>query len=427
MTSTSTTTIEGCWSPSGCAPGPAPDPQPCDPAWPGWETWDDFAPSCVYCVPASPEALPPPIEWEPCDPLSAMPSGCRQMKVDWPVAAGYTPFGYVAAADVRPDGTVAILVVRNSSVSSLDWGELIVADADGPVRSAMLQLGKTGCWFAVEELVSLQQGKYAFRILQGDTHAELKREVIVGGAAGELHPKAQWVWEESWGHPVAASDLAWASWDSFRVGVAKWGEAWHEVYSGLQDGLEQVRAKVWHDFVYWRSSTLGHNNATAWTPDTGVYPFIAFPWDSGRGVEGLGTDGAQMVWIYEEGKAPGEWTYPTRSIMVAPFTRDPALLAPVRLRSYPVPYPAIVQFTVGCGYAGISDDVNHVLLVRLSDGWSWELVPGPVPAAGPAGRWYWGSVYAITCEEVFVRGGVGMNIARVRLDALGPGTPPDSP
>ncbi|MBI4955757.1 MAG: hypothetical protein HY908_27310 [Myxococcales bacterium] len=62
----------------------------------------------------------------------------------------------------------------------------------------------------------------------------------------------------------------------------------------------------------------------------------------------------------------------------------------------------------------------------------WGLLP-PNPPVGqggdsggsPAGRWYWGAVYAITCDEVFVRGGVGMNIARVRLDALGPGTPPD--
>ncbi len=52
---------------------------------------------------------------------------------------------------------------------------------------------------------------------------------------------------------------------------------------------------------------------------------------------------------------------------------------------------------------------------------------GIMPDAGRTDKWRLGTVYGLTCDEVFLRAGVGakMNIARVPLDALGPGMPPD--
>jgi len=50
------------------------------------------------------------------------------------------------------------------------------------------------------------------------------------------------------------------------------------------------------------------------------------------------------------------------------------------------------------------------------------------PLASPcgAGGWCCGTVYAVTCDEVYLRATMGaMNMARIRLDALGPGIPPD--
>ena len=423
-TTTTTTSTDPCASAAGCPPGPPAGGEPCHESWPGWETWDDFAPSCDLCVPTPEAALPAPIEWEPCDPLANMPVGCRQMKVDWPYYA--TPFGYGVGGDVASTGQVLLQLMRMSDVASPPWQMMLLAEADGPVRSALLHLsGADDCWLYNHDRAGVRNGSHAFRVQEG-SKAEPHREAVVGGAATEARPHAQWLWHESYGHPVTASDAVWATWDSVRIGVARWGEPWQEVFSGVQTGMQQVQPRAWHDFVHWSSSDgFDYIGVMAWTPEREVYPFLMFPGDFTRGVEGFGTDGEHMAWVYEEGGTPGEGTpYPTRSIMVSPFTTDPAALAPVRLRSYPYPWPITVGFTVGCGYAGLQTDGGVAFIVRLSDGWSWTLT---LPSPPVAGTWRWGAVYAITCDEVFVRGNLApkMNVARVRLDALGPGVPPD--
>jgi len=426
---TSTTSSQSTTSGVGGSGGDGgtPDPQAC-PDWPGWETWDDFAPSCPLCVPASKEALPPPIQWEPCDPLSNMPpGGCRQMKVDWPFS--FTPFAYNPAVDVRPDGKAVLDIVRISTVEPNPWRMKIVAEADGEVMTAMVDprgQGVQGCTWASSTVVSMSQGKHVTRVIGGDIDDDFP-EAIVGGALDELHPKVQWSWEHSAGHGIATSDLVWATWDSYEIGIAKWGEPWQVVFNGGQVGLQQVQAKAWHDFVTWRSSDGVYAGVMAWTPQLGAYPFITFPGDWSRGAEGFSTDGVHMVWTYGEGKGPAQEPYPTRSVMVSPFTTDPAAITPTRLRSYPSPVAIIGQWIVNCGYAAIEMDIDQILIVRLSDGWSWQISTPDVPDAGPVGQWQFGTVYALSCEEVFLLGNLipTMNIARVRLDALGPGMPPD--
>ena len=69
--------------------------------------------------------------------------------------------------------------------------------------------------------------------------------------------------------------------------------------------------------------------------------------------------------------------------------------------------------------------MGGTLVVRLADGHAW-LLP-----SGPALPLSWDEVLAITCDEIFVRvreqfgdGGFRSNVARVRIDSLGPATPP---
>jgi hypothetical protein len=141
----------------------------------------------------------------------------------------------------------------------------------------------------------------------------------------------------------------------------------------------------------------------------------------------MGTDGQHLVWMEGEGKAgPGEVSYAKASVMAAPFTTDPEQLAPKRLRSIPTGLPPVSPWIVGCGYAANEYNTHQILVVRLSDGQSWEL-KDPDPSAPLQQHWFYSSVYAITCDEIFVKAGVGMaaNIARIRLDALGPGMAPD--
>jgi hypothetical protein len=213
-----------------------------------------------------------------------------------------------------------------------------------------------------------------------------------------------------------------------RIGIARWGEPWQVVFHSSEGGgLDQVQANPWHDFVTWRSSSLAYSGIMAWTPERGAFPFITYPGDWTRGAEDLGTDGVHMVWTYGEGKTSMYDPYPIRSVMVSPYTTDPVELQPARLRSYPTPERGIVPWVVGCGHAAHHLEADRVLVVRLSDGWSWIVSSGEQSDAGPLEQWYFYTAYAVTCEEVFLRGAVGtqMNIARVRLDALGPGMPPD--
>ena len=84
-------------------------------------------------------------------------------------------------------------------------------------------------------------------------------------------------------------------------------------------------------------------------------------------------------------------------------------------------------WTVGCGYAarapGLGPPLNNALfIVRLSDGVSWML-----PGIHAPGMEHWGQPLAITCDELFASMATDttVRILRIRLDSLGPGTPPD--
>ena len=117
------------------------------------------------------------------------------------------------------------------------------------------------------------------------------------------------------------------------------------------------------------------------------------------------------------------------SVMTAPYTTDAAQAQATsrRLRSDLKGFDPYV-WAVGCGYAArnvnLKSPVNSALfIVRLSDGVSW-LFPGSLDAP----RIAWGPPIGATCDELFtsVEAADGVTeIARIRLDSLGPGTPPD--
>jgi hypothetical protein len=155
-----------------------------------------------------------------------------------------------------------------------------------------------------------------------------------------------------------------------------------------------------------------------WDANNGFRPFIRWNGDTSRGAGNLGTDGVDLVWSYGEGKGPGEEPYPIRSVMTAPYTTDPDAVVPRRLRSQLANDIALDSWKVGCGRA-VHFGALGLQVVRLSDGWSWEIPYAPNRGIHtPIG---------ITCDEVFALGSVGdhSTIARVRLDSLGPGTAPD--
>ncbi len=106
--------------------------------------------------------------------------------------------------------------------------------------------------------------------------------------------------------------------------------------------------------------------------------------------------------------------------MTAPFTIDPAALKPKRLRSDPSVSMGSQGFQVACGRAAHGGGNQPVVVVNLADGLSW-LLP---PALGSDVYFY---TIGLTCDHVYLSGQFGgrTNIARIRLDSLGPGLPPD--
>ena len=111
--------------------------------------------------------------------------------------------------------------------------------------------------------------------------------------------------------------------------------------------------------------------------------------------------------------------------MTSPFTTDAAALQPRRLRSEVGNGFATSRPQVGCGYAA-REIYDGIRIVRLSDGVSWML------PSQQGSTWLWNEPLAVTCTELFAMvaadgdaGWQDVGIARVRLDSLGPGTPPD--
>ncbi len=331
---------------------------------------------------------------------------------------------------MREDGSAALSFTRNSLTGNKPYRMLIVGDADGATRTAFLDPQPDPTSYIFNDsttLMGVRQGKYIFRIYDGGKAGKGVNllEVILGGGYDDLTPTVLWSSDQTEGHAIGTSDIQWGTHDSFEIDLAPWGGPLKTAYTGIQaGGLQQTQLYFWHDLAWWQSGSLKYSNIMAYTPQKGVYPFIAFGNDTSRGAHGIATDGKNIVWIYSHDRKPGDVVYPVRDIMVSPFTPDPSALQPKRLRSYPWPYSVIDPLAVGCGYAAYAQP-GQAFVVRLSDGVSWWLPEGGCKLPLET-EWCWDQVYAITCEEVFLRGGaLAATIARVRLDALGPGKPPD--
>ena len=114
--------------------------------------------------------------------------------------------------------------------------------------------------------------------------------------------------------------------------------------------------------------------------------------------------------------------YARRSVMTSPLTTNPEKLKPRRLRSHPFHTIGNERYKVGCGYAGhrmLDQTGVGTMVIRLSDGVAWIVPHTPeFKLLNPMG---------VTCDEVFFRVEIAgrSTIARVRIDSLGPGLPPD--
>ncbi len=387
----------------------------------GWTQWSGYDPCCGFFVPATSAALPPPIAWTSCD-SSVQPPGlrCRQMVANWgPPGSDPQPFGVGTASSVAADGTVMLAAERHVDVGGQTASFELVAEADGPVRQAMIWTLPTKCWAQIR---SIQDGKVIYGVYEngGETGGG-----AFGGAVDSLYPTSFIKFADKLTHDYSAGTLgvvddatmtlyAWQS-TLTASAVLRW--------SGDQ-GLLDNHVFQAGPSVFWSASTLAIQKEDIWTPDGGSADLIGFGSDTSQGAVDLGTDGHDLVFLYGSGRTDPSGAFPQVAIMTAPFSTDPGQIHPRRLRSESATGFGVLPFKVGCGYAARALS-NGIRVVRLSDGVSWVL-PG-----GQGVAWQWTEPVAVTCNELFATVGIardGSSIsgyARIELNSLGPGLPPD--
>lgn len=426
-TASSTASTGGTLTAGGTEAG-ACDPRPLPPAVPeGWVEDTDWSCDCRFYLPASKSALPASIAWAAC-PVNPAGLDCQAMVTDWTDSTA--PVG-VVKMDRNPDGSAVLLIERGHENPKGDsWIQNVVADADGNVRSAVMQawsgmpFSSLGCVMTPE---GFNEGYWVLFIRGSDQSAKLgQMQGAIAGSVDDLHPTLlpgieEHMYSDNW---ECSSKWLFREGAGFVETAFPWGsDAGVFVTSPAvdPDGLTPSQTIAVGDALFWETATTALRGINSWDPKHGARPFIRWIGDGTNGAGNLGTDGKALVWSYGEGKSYGDDVYPTASVMTAPFTTDPATLQPRRLRSQPGSgIGALDTWHVGCGLAAINGWNQDVFVVRISDGVAWT-----IPSVLPDIHLF--SPLGLTCDEIFVLGTVGgrETVLRMKLDKLGPGMPAD--
>ncbi|MCL2825206.1 MAG: hypothetical protein FWD57_14545 [Polyangiaceae bacterium] len=419
-----------------CAPQPIPSTVP-----EGWEEYPVM--DCKYriYVPSNREYLPSPLIWEPCasttGPLSY---DCRQIHMDWPTEQPNTTGVVPSLAFVDPENAVVIAlrkVYELTGESRPTAFMSMVVEADGVVRQAIwtdyVPLQEMMAW---PGLRSIARGKSSWVINEMDRpNGFVRRVVNLAGDDVNLRPPVLYdspIGGEEEASVIAGNQFYLLYGSSFRI--RKWGDTTDIAYpaNGGGGGI--------YGGAYWVGDTLLMNLAVfptyallRWTEQDGTQTLVGFPGDKTKGATNSATDGKDLVWIQGEDREPDDKHFPTRWIMTSKYSTDPSQIEPRRV--IPWAQKPIVSSTppqVGCGFAAFrvspeTPEEKGLLIVRLSDGVSWHLpnVLKMYPDGTPLSVG-WGGPIALTCDELFAvyKETSVYNIRRVRLDSLGPGTPP---
>jgi hypothetical protein len=381
--------------------------------------------------------MPPPIQWEACSSPVDSALSCQQMKLFWTTPAEPAIGSFPRVWPVPGSKRVLLQFSRNNFPGDLGIRYHLVAEADGPVLHALLQINppQGGCYLNAQ---GLQDGKYLWG-MQGDTWDEPGFGSVEGFLAGDVASSTPTIVFKRPMDPGFA-----ANWDVTRDWVVenygpRYVRSWDTpakplmIFAAAEDpiGLDVASAAPFRSAVFLSLGTSWAHDIAVWTPDKGVQPWQRWGGDFSRGAGNLGTDGQDIVWTYGEGKAPTELEFPATSVFTAPYTTDASTVEVTkrRVRS-DVTRPADVdyQYVVGCGYAArryYLKGTSNLFVVRLSDGRAWKI---PGAADGEMNQVHWANPLAVSCEHVYVSMLVkkeGATIARIPLSSLGEGLPAD--
>jgi hypothetical protein len=397
----------------------------------GWVPFTDYGNlDCHFFVPTSRDALPGPIEWQPCN-AGFQPTGsqCQQMRITWQVPPDGWGVGHMLGEEwLQADGTYTTAFAR--LMPGMTY--YVVADADGPVHSALLALDETRCKPSPQ---GVRDGRVVYSVYEADSSGQLSEYgggAIVAGI-DDLRPRAYLRFGDkiARGYDVGLPGvLEGQSYPTNLFRLHDWADPSKILmqWSTAQDnGLQEIPSSFSGQALFWEAVADPAAKLKVWTADAGVLDLLAFRNDTSQGAGDLGTDGKDLVWLQGSGRVLGYGPYPNAVFMTSPFTTNPAQLQPRRLRSEPGGDAgsglgaSLIQ--VGCGYAARESPVG-IRILRLSDGVSWFL-----PLAGAP--WGWSETVAVTCTYFYGTaivtsdGASAPVIARIRLDSLGPGIAPN--
>lgn len=398
----------------------------------GWQPWIDWSPECPIFVPGPGAQMPEPIEWEPCPSPVAPEIACSRMKCSWGGPASPFP-GFWR----DPSSGAALLYFSRRKLDG-DWDRRLrlIAEADGVVRVAHLQTDATSfkCQFFDE---SIGEGRYVVRPMTrtgvktsdggaGDEHGLVGAPIGVnspqvlirqqqGATSSNWRISSDWIIELNWWMQ------AW-TWDG------KPGDKFYQMGND-PDGLQPHVPVLRGSDVFFSVGNLNLCGVMSWNPKDGLRPLLRKYGDQTWAAGNLGTDGKDMVWTQKQGSGACTTDTGDAEIWTAPHTTDPDVLkaSAHRLRSDLMGMTA-ESFAVGFGYAAhlvqYGDPASvSVEVVSLSDGYRWVIV-----GKTESPSLHWGAPLGFTEQELFIpiaTQDICASIARIRLDSLGPGTPPD--
>ncbi len=401
----------------------------------GWEPLVEYSPSCGIYYPTDEKYLPPPIAWEPCsvgDKGHGLPGPdgmqCRRVAPNWPSASG-RHLGHQLSMDVV--GGKPMMLLRRVI------GKLVyetVDDVDGKVHTALMQAG--GCTI---QALSLKGQKVVWSISDNLSSTDWSGGAV-GGDIDTLRPRVYL----PYGHlPSTVYSQEYAVGPNMfiesiatpdRIYSFDTGELLHTIVRAPEDGGLLYSGYFFHgDDLFWNGDSSSRTALKVWTKARGTQTLVGWPGDATRGADGLGTDGVDMVWTEAFGRTGGTTSdYANYETWTAKYTTDPSALAATkrRVRSAGVASYS-EQYVLGCGYAAIAiaprfdwGAAPGFRVIRLSDGVSWTAISH---SQEQREDFFTVRPAAITCDEVFLRGVAAghSQVVRIRIDSLGPGTPPD--
>jgi hypothetical protein len=220
-------------------------------------------------VPATSAALPEPIGWEQCGVLPGLaPDACLQMTATWPWRA--QPLAYLVAAD-GSTGPMLLMVLRLALAAPEPWRMLVVGEADGPVRTALLETAPgPGCAIGFATQGALGQGRFVGFVRRRSAEGETSGpEVIFGGEVGAPQPEVLAVFDRSTGHAPATSATRWGTTELDRVLLAAPGQPLAPVHrAAASEGAQQRALVLWGETALWRSGNRDHAVLMAEQPGT---------------------------------------------------------------------------------------------------------------------------------------------------------------